>query len=119
MSIRIALGGLVAAAALAAPATAAAPPVGPLPPGPTAHITTVRGELVAVVLPHAASGRVWRLARQVNTKVLRQVSEADVGADVVVVYRATGRGTATVAYGLTRGETTHAFASRRFIVTVK
>jgi hypothetical protein len=118
MSARIALGAL-AAAALAAPAAASAPPVGPLPASPTAHITTTRGELVAVALPHAAPSRVWRLARRVNPKVLAQVSEADVGANVVIVYRALGRGRATVSYGLTRGENPHAFAARRFTVDVK
>ena len=118
MSVRIALGALVTAAVLAAPAAASAPPVGPLPPGPTQHITTARGQLVAVALPHGSSGRVWRLARNLDSNVLREVSEADVGTNVVVVFRAVGRGHATIAYGLTRGETRKAYASRRFVVDV-
>jgi hypothetical protein len=61
---------------------------------------------------------VWRLARGVSPKVLVEVSEANVGKDVVVVYRATGTGRATLAYGLTRGERTGARASLTYVVTV-
>ncbi len=119
MSARIAPVALVAAAVLAAPAAASAPPVGPLPAGPTQNITTQPGQLVAVALPHAAGGRVWRLARAVDPKVLREVAEGDLGRNVVVVYKALGRGKVTVAFGLTRGETAHAYAARRFAVSVK
>ncbi len=118
MSARLAVAALAAAFVLAAPAAASAPPVGRLPVGPTQHITTQRGQLVAVALPHAAGGRSWRLARAVSPKVLRELSEADVGASVVVVYKAVGRGKVTVAYALTRGETAHAYAARRFVVSV-
>jgi hypothetical protein len=51
---------LVAAAAflvvlvLPLPAAATAPPVGPLPKGPVTSISTHRGALVAVALPHRA-----------------------------------------------------------------
>ena len=45
--------------------------------------------------------------------------EGDVGSSVVIVFRATGKGSATVAYGLTKGETARAYASRKFAVTVK
>ena len=110
MSPRLALAALAGAFILAAPAAASAPPVGSLPAGPT--------QLVAVALPRGTKGRVWRLARTVDAKVLREVSEADVGANVVVVYKAIGRGTVTVAYALTRGETAHAYAARRFAVSV-
>jgi hypothetical protein len=117
---------LVAAAAVAAlvlvlplPAAATAPPVGPLPKGPVTSIATHRGTLVAVALPHRAKGLVWRLARGVRPKVHVQVSEADVGKDVVVVYRATGAGRARLAFGLTRGETRRAHASLTFVVTVR
>src|SRR5579884_340848 len=88
----------------ALPAAASAPPVGPLPKGPVTTITTQKGQLVAVALPHRVGGLVWRLAHAVNPKVLRQVSEADVGRDVVVVFRAVGPGRVRLAYGLTRGE---------------
>jgi hypothetical protein len=118
-TIRLTLLALAAAAILAAAASGSAPPVGPLPAGPVQRITTERGELVAIALPHAANGRSWRLARPVNPKVLREVSEADVGANVVVVYRSFARGSVTVSYALTRGETRHAYAARRFTVLVR
>jgi hypothetical protein len=111
----------VAGAALfvAASARADAPPVGPLPAGPTATIATQKGEFVAVALPRRAGGRVWRLARRIDAGILRQVSEANVGANVVVVvFRAVGAGTTAVAFGLTRGETPRAFESRRYSVRV-
>jgi hypothetical protein len=116
---RIVLGALVATAVLAAPALASAPPVGPLPAGPTQQITTQKGQLVAVALPHSSGGRVWRQANVVSSKVLVQVSEGDVGSSVVIVFRAVGTGHTTVTYGLTKGETAHAYAARRFSVTVK
>jgi hypothetical protein len=110
----------VVAAALAAPALATAPPVGPLPKGRTSTIQTQRGELVSFALPDRAGGRVWRVARPFNARVVRQVSEADVGSSVVVlVFKAVGKGTTTVTFGLTRGETAKAYESRRFVVTVR
>jgi hypothetical protein len=109
--------GTVAVLVLALPAGAGAPPVGPLPNGPVTTIQARAGTLVAVALPHRAN-RVWRLSRGVNPKVLVEVSEANVGRDVVVVYRATGAGRARLAYGLTRGETRGAHASLTFDVTV-
>jgi hypothetical protein len=84
-------------------------------------VTTIRtaaGTLLAVALPHRGAGLVWRLARNVSTKQLVEVSEADVGKDVVVIYRAVAPGRTRVAYGLTRGETRRAFASLTFDVTV-
>jgi hypothetical protein len=119
MTARTALAGLAAAAFLVAPAWAAAPPVGPLPAGPTAQITTKRGELVAVALPAQPSGRVWRLKGSIDTRVVREVSEADVGKDVVIVFRASGRGATTLSYGSTRGETAKAYAAKRFHITVR
>jgi hypothetical protein len=117
--VKLLLAAAAAALVLALPAVASAPPVGPLPRGPVTTIATHKGSLVAVALPRRANGLVWRLARSVDPKVLRQVSEADVGKDVVVVFRATGVGKARVAYGLTRGETRRAYASLTFAVTVK
>jgi len=96
-----------------------APPVGPLPSGPTSTIETQTGQLVAVALPRRSAGRVWRVARAFDAKVVQQVSEADVGASVVVVFRATGKGTVTISFGLTRGETAKAYESRRFTVRVR
>jgi hypothetical protein len=115
----IAVGAAAAGAlALVLPAAATAPPVGPLPRGPVTTIRTEPASLLAVVLPHRSAGLVWRLAHIVDPKVLREVSEANVGSDVVVVYRAVGPGRASLAYGLTRGETRGADASLRFTVIV-
>lgn len=107
-----------AALVFALPAAASAPPVGPLPKGPVTTIRAPAGTLVAVALPHRAGGLVWRLSRGVSPKVLVEVSEADVGKNVVVVFRAVGPGKARLAYGLTRGETRGARASLTFAVTV-
>jgi hypothetical protein len=114
---------LVAAAAIAAAyasiGTASAPPVGPLPAGPQTQIQTTRGQLLAFALPHRAGGRVWRIARAFDGTVLRQVSEADVGSSVVLVFTTTGVGTTTVSFGLTRGERAKAYESRRYTVRVR
>jgi hypothetical protein len=111
------LAALAAALVLVVPVHATAPPVGPLPKGPVTTITTTKGSLVSVALPSRA-GKSWRLARAVNAKVLVEVNEANVGSNVVVIYRATGRGSARVVYALTRGETAKAFASATFNVRV-
>src|SRR3954454_1369901 len=86
-----------AAAVLAAAGGATAPPVGPLPAGPTVRIGTVKGELVAVALPHRAGGRAWRIARPFDAQVLRP----------------------TLTVALTRGERTKAYESRRYVIAVK
>ena len=94
-------------AALATPAAVAdSTPVGPLPPGNTTTWTTAKGTLIAIAAPRrkASTGLVWRVARPVNAAVLRQVGEADVGPTVVLVFRAVGRGRATVALALTKGD---------------
>ncbi len=121
MQARIALGAaaVAAAAVFATTAIATAPPIGPLPASPTQHITTQVGQLVAVALPNGTDGRAWRLAGPLDPNVLREVSEANVGPTVVIVFRAYGKGTVTLAYGLTRGETSKAFAAHRFSVVVK
>ena len=110
---------VVAAAILAGVGLADSTPVGPLPNGPASTIQTQKGQLVAVALPHRANGRVWRVARPYNARVVQQVSEGDLGKNVVLVFRATGTGTTTIAFGLTRGETAKAFESRRFTVRVR
>jgi hypothetical protein len=106
-------------ATVAGARTAAAPPVGPLPSGPTSTIQTQVGQLVAFALPHRANGRVWRIARAIDSTVLVQVGEADVGANVVLVFKAKGKGAATVSFALTRGETAKAYEARRFTVNVR
>jgi hypothetical protein len=112
------LGVLVAMLAIVGVAAATAPPVKFIPIGPVSTIATQRGQLVSVALPHAA-GKSWRIARAVNPRVLREVGEADVGSNVVVVFKATGKGHATVVFARTRGETARADASRSFSVTVR
>jgi hypothetical protein len=111
------IAGLVSAAAGAA--RASAPPVGPLPPGPTATVVTHAGELVAVALPHRPGSRTWRLARAYDSAILHETSEADVGPNVVLVFKTTRPGRVTLAFGLTRGETAKAFESRTFKVQVR
>jgi hypothetical protein len=100
--VPVSLALLVVAAAAFADST----PIGSLPKGPTTSVATQRGQLVAIALPSqkASTGLVWRVARQVDSAVLRQVSEADVGSSVVVVFRAAGAGTAKVAFALTKGD---------------
>jgi hypothetical protein len=111
------LAALAAALVLAVPVQASAPPVGPLPKGQVTTIAAQKGSLVSIALPSLA-GKSWRLARAVNPKVLVEVTEANVGSNVVVIYRAVGPGSVKVAYGLTRGETAKAYASATFNVRV-
>ena len=95
-------------------------PVGPLPAGPAATIDVQHGELVAVALPQRSAGRVWRIARPFDSNVLRQVSEADVGASVVLVFRARGAGRTTISIALTKGDASaKALESRRFLIRVR
>jgi hypothetical protein len=90
----------------AGPSRADSTPVGPLPAGPVTTIATKPGLLVAVALPHASpsSGLVWRVARRYDSVVLRQVSEADVGGSVVLVFKVGGKGTTSLVFALTRGD---------------
>ena len=94
------------ALAVCAQAFADSTPIGPLPAGPVTTVSTSRGSLVAVAVPRqkASTGLVWRVARPVNARVVRQVSEADVGTSVVLVFRAVGAGKASIVLALTRGE---------------
>jgi hypothetical protein len=115
--LRVVLAGAILALTLTVQASASAPPVGPLPKGPVTSISTAKGSLVSVALPSRV-GKSWRLARIVNARVLVEVTEANVGASVVIVYRAVGTGSVSVRYGLTRGETAKAYASATFNVRV-
>jgi hypothetical protein len=94
------------ALAIVAAAQAGSTPVGPLPAGPVSTITTTPNQLVAVALPHPPrrSGLVWRLARRYDSHIVRQVSEADVGANVVVVFKVVGGGNTSLVFALTRGD---------------
>jgi len=107
------------AGATAAATRASSPPIGPLPPGAHAMVTTKAGELVAIALPHRSGGRVWRIARRFDGSVLREVSEADVGQSVVIVFKAVRPGALTLSYALTRGETTKALEARTFTVRIR
>jgi hypothetical protein len=108
----------ICALAFAANAAATAGPIGPLPPGPTTTISTVHGSLLSVVLPKGAQGRSWRQANSYDSKVLKEVTEANVGQNVVIVFQTVGPGTTKVVYALTRGETKKAYASDTFVVKV-
>ena len=111
---------LLALGGSAAVALADSTPVGPLPAGPTASLEVQHGELVALALPHRSGGRVWRIARSFDAKVLRQVSEADVGSSVVLVFRAGHAGSTTVSLALTKSDASgKALESRRFKVRVR
>jgi hypothetical protein len=106
------------ATVLASGALATAPPIGPLPGGPTSRIHTQPGQLVAVALPHRAGGKVWRVAGAFDASRLREVSEADVGPSVVLVFRALRAGNATISFGLTKGERAKAYESRQYVVMI-
>ena len=104
---RTALAIAASVAALVTPAALAdSTPVGPLPPGPLTTMTAAHGTLVAIAVPRrkASTGLVWRIARTVSPRVLRQVGEADVGPAIVLVFRAVGRSNATVVLALTKGD---------------
>jgi hypothetical protein len=107
------------AVSIVAGAGASAGPIGPLPPGPTTTISAPTGTLVSAVLPPGARGRSWRQAGSYNTKVMSEVTEANVGKNVVIVFKTHAKGTTTVKYGLTRGETKKAYASATFVVHVR
>ena len=49
---------------------------------------------------------------------MRQVAERSLGPAVVIVFRAVARGKATVAYGLTKGESKKAYKSVTYKITV-
>jgi hypothetical protein len=105
---RLTAGAMVASMLVGAGvARADSTPVGPLPAGPVSTVTTKKGQRVAVALPRAsaASGLVWRVARSYDSRVVRQLSEADVGSSVVLVYRVAGTGSTSLVFALTRGDT--------------
>lgn len=95
------------ALAIAGAGRADSTPIGPLPAGPVSTITTQPNQLVAVALPHAAknSGLAWRIARRYDSSVVRQISEADVGANVVLIFKIISRGNTSLVFALTRGDT--------------
>ncbi|HVU77832.1 MAG TPA: hypothetical protein VHC67_09640 [Gaiellaceae bacterium] len=111
---------LVALGAGATLAFADSTPIGPLPAGPASSIDVQHGQLVAIALPHRSAGRVWRIARPFDGKVLSQVSEGDVGSSVVLVFRAKKAGRTTVTLALTKGDASaKALEARQFRVHVR
>lgn len=109
-----------AAAVLAAAGLADSTPIGTLPSGPSSTIQTQKGQLVAVALPHRSGGRVWRIARAYDSRILQEQTEADVATSVVLVFKAARAGTTTITFALTKGDTgTKAFEARRVTVKVR
>jgi hypothetical protein len=106
-----------AALALAGIAAASAPPVGPLPTPKVTTVRTTKGSLVSVALPRRA-GYEWRIARAIDSRVVRQLSEGDIGSSVVVVFKAVGRGRASIVFAETKGETAKAYRAVRYVVEV-
>jgi hypothetical protein len=102
----IAIGIALAFAAAARPNST---PVGPLPTGPSSTTTTALGQFVAVALPtarrKAGLGFVWRIARPYDSRVVREVSEANIGTNVVLVFKVVGHGRTRLIFALTRGDT--------------
>jgi hypothetical protein len=103
----------------ASAASASAPPVGKLPKASLTTVSIPRGGLVSVALPSRARGFVWRLARPFDGKVLHEVGEADVGANVVVVFAAGLPGSTKLVYALTKGETPKAYKAIEYKVLVR
>ena len=54
--------------------------------------------------------------RAFDATVLHEVSEANVGSDVVLVFKTTRTGSVTLRFALTRGETAKALESRTYRV---
>jgi hypothetical protein len=106
-----------AALALTLPAEASAPPVGRLPKGPVTLVRTPAGTLVSLALPQL-KGLSWRLARQVDSRVVVETGEGVIGTSVVITFRAKAAGHTKVIYAATRGESTVARAARTLDVTV-
>ena len=94
--------------------------MGPLPRGQITRVSAAAGTLIAVALPgqSPSTGLVWRLARRVNANLIRQTSEANVGRDVVVVYKTLRPGSVTIAYGLTKGDTRKAYKSLTYKIEI-
>ena len=79
-------------------------------------VRTPKGTLVSLALPQL-KGLSWRLARQVDARVLVQAGEGDIGTTVVITFRAKAAGHTKVIYAATRGESTVARAARTLDVT--
>jgi predicted secreted protein len=110
----------VVALVASASALASAAPVGPLPKGPVSVIRAQPGSTFVVSLPKAAvAGRVWRMARPYKSSVVRGLREGETGSTVWLRFRAVSPGVTNLVFALTRGERSHAYATRTFTVTVR
>jgi dienelactone hydrolase len=99
-----------------------ATPVGALPRARVTTVLTHPGSLVAVALRRAAAstGLVWRLARRLDASIVPQVSEANIGPSVVVVFRARRVGRAQIVFALTRGESSpKALRAVKYVVQIR
>lgn len=113
---------LAAASALAAPgALASAEPVGPLPKGPVFTVKVLRDATFVVRAPKrpANSGLVWRIARPIDPKLVREVAEGEDRLTVWIRFKAFKAGSVRVVLGLTKGETRKAYASRTWAVSIR
>lgn len=116
---RILLAALVAAAICAGVAVASATPIGPLPKGPTTAVTVEAAHSFTVRLPQPkVAGRVWRVARAYDGKVVQEIKEGETSKDVWLTYKGVKRGKTRIVFALTRGETSHAYAARTFAISV-
>ena len=94
--------------------------MGPLPHGPTASVYFAVGESYTARLPQPkVAGRVWRIARPFNGKVVSETREGETKQQVWVTFRAVGNGSTRVVFSLTRGETAHAYAAHTFSFHVR
>lgn len=110
LPVLLAVAGLVAAAALST-----APPVGPLPDGPSRTVKLAVSKTFTAMLPKPkVEGRVWRVARAPDAKIVRQVAEGSTASGVWLRFQAVGAGTTRVVVAVTRGERPHAYAARTF-----
>jgi predicted secreted protein len=116
--IRFAVCAAVLAATLAGPAAASAPPVGPLPPEPTILRVAKAGRTFRIAAPKPAAGRVWRIARAYDARIVREIREGETKTTIWWDFRAVRPGKTTIVLAQTRGERPHVYAARRIRVTV-
>jgi hypothetical protein len=111
------LAALLAVGVAATTAEGSAPPVGPVTHPTVTSVAAAKGSLVAVALPRR-TGFDWRIARTLDPSVVREVSEGEVGSSVVLVFRAVGKGRASILVAQTRGERPRAYRAVRYDVRV-
>jgi hypothetical protein len=116
------LAAIALAAAGASVARADSTPVGPLPNAKVTSVTTSKGALVSIAVDSQLppTGLVWRIARPLNAKVVRQVGEGEVAGTTVLLFRVVGRGKASIVLALTRGDTSpKAVSAVRYSITAR